>query len=67
MTSFNLKDELKMPINMQANFLSKPQTYELHYSESYFDALKKERVAIYKLKSMSFGHRYTHSMIPRTA
>ena len=36
MTTFNLKDELKMPRNLQANVLTYPQTNEVPLTESYF-------------------------------
>ena len=46
MITFNLKDELKMPRNVGLNALSAKRTDELPMTESYFEALQKEKVAL---------------------
>lgn len=50
---FNLKDELKMPRNLGQNVLSQPKTNEVPLTDSYFEAMKSEKVALNQLKAMS--------------
>jgi hypothetical protein len=64
---FNLKDEVKMPRNADQNELSHPTTSQLPMTESYFEALKSEKVALNKLKSLStttYGRRLIKSSKP---
>jgi len=64
---FNLKDEVKMPPNVKKNELTHPITNELPMTESYFEALKSEKVALNKLKNLStttYGRRLIKSSKP---
>lgn len=51
--NFNLNSELRMPRNVDQNQISKPKTDEVPLTQSYFSALRSEKVAINQLKQMS--------------
>ena len=51
--AFNLKDELKMPRNLGQNVLTNPKTNEVPLTDSYFEAMKSEKVALNQLKVMT--------------
>ena len=40
------------------NVISEPKTNELAPSESYFDAIRKEKSAVSKLRSIALNSRY---------
>ena len=50
---FNLRDEVKMPRNVGQNNLTQPKSNEIPPNQSYFEALKSEKVALNQLKNMS--------------
>ena len=67
---FNLKDEIHMPKNVGQNVLTNPKTNEHPHTDSYFEALKAEKVALSQLKSMNettYGRRMIKSGKPPTS
>lgn len=50
---FNLKDELRMPRNVDSNKLEEPKTNEFRRSPSFYEAIKQEKRAREKLKSVN--------------
>ena len=59
---FNLKDELRMPRNVDCNKLEEPKTNEFRRSPSYYEAVKQEKRSREKLKSVN-GVRPTVSAL----